>query len=106
MKVEFVDGFACGFQMAVGECFRDALSRERFSTGDTFYDSRLAYSGTWSEALKHIEVCYQVVSAPLDHVEYDVYVPNADRAKLVLAERIKEPVDSFIEKLRNGTRKC
>jgi hypothetical protein len=74
MKVDFIDGYAIGFQMAVRECFLDALTRERFSTGDTIYDTRLAYSGTWSEALKHIGVCFQVVAAHFDHVEYESFI--------------------------------
>ena len=44
MKADFLDGYAVGFRMAVGECFRDALSRERFSVGDTIYDTPLAYA--------------------------------------------------------------
>jgi hypothetical protein len=106
MKADFVDGYAVGYQMAVGECFRDALARERFSAGDTIYDTRLAYIGTWAEALVHIEYCFQVVAAHFDHVEYDILVPGPDRTKLVVAERIKEPVSCFIEKLRNGNNKC
>ena len=102
MKPDFVDGYAIGFKMAVGECFRDALVRERFSAGDTIYDTRLAYIGTWTEALVNIEYCFQVVAAYFDHVEYDVLIPSPDRTKLVVAERINEPVSCFIEKLRNG----
>lgn len=102
MKVDFVDGFAVGFRMAVGECFRDALARERFSTGDTIYDTRMAYIGTWNEALKHIEYGVQVVSAPFDHVEYDILIPNSDKTKIIPQKRVKESAGFFVERLRNG----
>ena len=102
MKVDFIDGYAVGFQMAVRECFRDALAGERFSIGDTIYDTRLAHSGKWSESLQHIHYCFQVVATHTDHLEYDVLVPDAERRSLVVIERIKEPIISFVEKLRQG----
>jgi len=106
MKTEFIDGYAIGFQMAVGDCFRDALARERFSAGDTIYDTRLAYVGAWHDSLQHIEYGFQVISAHFDHIEYDVLFPNPDRTRLVVVDHIKEPVSRFIEKLRNGTKTC
>ena len=102
MKVDFIDGYAVGFQMAVRECFRDALAGERFSIGDTIYDTRLAHTGEWSESLHHIQYCLQVVATHTGHLEYDVLVPDADRRRLVVIERVKEPVTSFIENLRQG----
>lgn len=102
MKVEFADGYAVGFHMAVGECFRQELLKERFSIGDTIYDTRLAYEGNWAEALLRINYCFKVASEPSEHVEFEVMRPNDQRTNLVVTERIKESVNEFIERLRNG----
>lgn len=102
MKADFLDGYAVGFRMAVGECFRDALSRERFSVGDTIYDTPLAYADTWAEALPHIGYCFQVIATISDHVEFEVLRPTLDRTKLAVTERLRESTTEFIERLRRG----
>ncbi|MCX5869703.1 MAG: hypothetical protein NTY00_03495 [Deltaproteobacteria bacterium] len=79
--INFVDGFALGWKMAVPESFKEALDikltarilagkREmlwtkgliyNFHEGDTLYDTKLAYK-EWGEALKHLKLCVQVQS--------------------------------------------
>ena len=82
LLTDFVDGFATGWRMAVGTCFRDSLDikqtvkkgadREKgllwtqggifsFSQGDTLYDTPHAYE-RWGTALQHIDTAYQVLA--------------------------------------------
>jgi len=80
LMAEFSDGFATGWDTAVGECFRDALDIRytnrivagqqtsawtqggtfSFSTGDTIYNTTDAYD-QWDSALKSIDFAYQVL---------------------------------------------
>jgi hypothetical protein len=77
----FVEGFALGWKMAIPESFKDALDIKltprvlagktemiwtqgpiyNFHEGDTFYDTKLAYT-EWEKALKHLKLCIQVQS--------------------------------------------
>jgi hypothetical protein len=102
MKLEFLDGYAVGFKMAVKECFKEAILRERFSPGDIIYNTPKAYLATWGEAMEHIEYCFQVVSASPDYVEFEVLCPNHNRTHLIIRERIKEPPAHFIRRIREG----
>ncbi len=82
LLADFAQGFAKGWRMAVGTCFRDALdvrltdkivegtktkTREwtqggtfSFSGGDTLYDTSRAYE-RWETALQSIGTAYQVL---------------------------------------------
>ena len=102
MKVEFENGYAIDFRMAVGSCFKSALANERFAPGDTIYDTSKAYSGSWSEALQQIGYGFQVANVIGNTVEYDVLRPSADRKSIQVVERVRSPVSTFIQKLQEG----
>ena len=90
--VNFVDGFADGWFMAVKESFKEELDiklTERkeskisilvwtqgpdfcFSEGQTFYDSCQSY-GEWKTAMKHINIACQIVEA-----KPNMYVKHTD----------------------------
>ena len=50
------------FKWAVLHAFSNALAACRFEQGDVFYDTRLAYKGTWAEAEKHFNYSILVKS--------------------------------------------
>ena len=50
------------FSWAVPFAFADALGACRFERGDTLYDTKRAYKGTWGEAIIHISYSIQVKS--------------------------------------------
>lgn len=52
--------FFSNFSWAVPQAFSDAVALCRFEEGDVLYDTRRAYDGSWSEALKHITYSLQV----------------------------------------------
>lgn len=54
----FFDSFA----WAVPIAFTDPLSICRFEQGDILYDTKMAYDGTWKEALTYITYSIQVIS--------------------------------------------
>lgn len=87
---DFESGFAKGWEMAVGEWFREALDikltdrvnngRKKkvwtqgkaysFDTGDVVYDSMGGYSAIWSDAIKNINILLQVIDAtPAEYKE-------------------------------------
>ncbi len=102
MKLTFMNGYAEGFTMAVPECFRAALEKERFDRGDTFYDTKLAYNGTWADGITHLSYCLQVVDFVGGYVEFMVLQPKGKPAKLECVSRAREPVANFIYYLKNG----
>lgn len=102
MKVEFENGFAKDFRMAVGEFFKDALAKEHFHAGDIIYDAKDVYAPSWAEALPHVKYAFQVVQMVGAEIEYNILRPNAKGASLVAVKRIKEPIDSFLQQLKNG----
>lgn len=134
-KVTFVEGYAVGFKMAVRDAFRRALDiqfRSRkvkgvrveewtqgeppcygFSQGDTVYDTLLAYSLPWSDALKHIELLVEVVDGYPDSVNGEVksdgeiavrfYRPNAARDGIEAVGFRTITQRSFVEFLQSGT---
>ena len=102
MKVEFKDGFAVGFKMAVPECFKDSLSKEQFNTGDIIYDDMHAYSPLWSDAVKHVSYACQVVQMVGDDIEFAILRRKHGATSLTKQNAIREPVTKFIERLQNG----
>jgi DNA polymerase III epsilon subunit-like protein len=101
-KIQFQDGYAVGFKMAVGEFFAKTMSSKNFQPGDTIYDTPKAYIGTWGESLKHISYGFQVKDKTGDVIEYDLLKPNEDRTKLVKDSTVKESIDEFMSKLEKG----
>lgn len=81
LLTDFAQGFAEGWGMAVGSCFRDALDIRQtekvaggkkarvftqggtfsFSQGDTLYDTPRAYDEEWGTALQSIGTAYQII---------------------------------------------
>lgn len=102
MKIEFENGYAKGFAVAVPDCFRNALNNGQFSEGDTLYSSRSAYEKVWSEALKDIRYSIKVCVVTGDSIKCSISVPNHDRSKLEAKELIEVPTKSFIDLLRAG----
>ena len=102
MKVEFKDGFATGFKMAVADCFKDSLAKERFNTGDIIYNDRRAYLSPWSSAIKHVGYGVQVIKMVGDDIEYDILRKKSDGRSLARSRKVKEPIGAFIELLKNG----
>jgi hypothetical protein len=100
MKVEFKDGFAVDFKMAVAECFKDSLAKERFNTGDIIYNDRQAYLSPWSEALKHIHYGFQIIQMTGDEIEYDILVKT--KQSLAKIRTVKVPINAFVERLQTG----
>ena len=52
------------FKWAVPHAFNSAIASCRFEQGDILYDTPLAYSGSWGEALQHINYSLQVKFPP------------------------------------------
>jgi len=102
MKLKFENGYAEGFVMAVPECFRSAFERERFYRGDTFYDTKRAYEGTWAEGISHLTYGLEVTDCFGDYVEFMVLRPKGNLPKLECAKKAREPVSTFIAYLKNG----
>lgn len=101
-KIQYEDGYAVGFKMAVGECFEKTMTSKNFQSGDTIYDTPKAYVGSWGESLKHIGYGFQVKDKTGDVIEYDLLKPNEDRTKLVKDSTVKESIDEFMSKLEKG----
>jgi hypothetical protein len=102
MKIEFENGFASGFTVAVPDCFRNALNNGQFSEGDILYSNKSAYEKVWNEALKDLQYSIEVCSIASDKVEYRLWVPNFDQSKLEPKETNEVSTESFIELLRIG----
>ncbi len=49
-----------GFAWALPKAFKDPLASCKFEQGDTLYNSRKAYQGSWEDALKHLQYCIQI----------------------------------------------
>lgn len=52
------------FKWAVPHAFNSAIASCRFEQGDILYDTPLAYSGSWGEAVQHINYSLQVKFPP------------------------------------------
>jgi hypothetical protein len=102
MNIVFENGYAEGTVMAVPLCFRSALEKERFDRGDTFYDTRKAYEGTWAQAITHLSYGLQVTSFPGTQVEFILMRPVGDPLKLESVKKATVPVETFISYLING----
>ena len=96
LSVNFVDGHAAGWFMAVPECFRSALDIEmtervhkdpvtgkkskksiwtegqpqifKFATGDMLHDIRIRHEGEWGDAMRDISVGLKVARAVPDEL--------------------------------------
>jgi hypothetical protein len=62
LKMQEDDRFFDGFSWAVLTAFAGPVAACRFELGDTLYDTRRAYEGTWGEALPYISWSIQVRS--------------------------------------------
>lgn len=62
MTAKVEEEFFEGFSWALLHAFAESLGACRFEQGDTLYDTRIAYVGTWGEALPHIKYSIQVKS--------------------------------------------
>jgi hypothetical protein len=102
MKLKFENGYAEGFVMAVPESFRSAFERERFDRGDTFYDTKRAYEGTWTEGISHLSFGLQVTDCSGDYIEFMVIRPKGTPPKLECSKKVRELVPTFISYLKNG----
>ncbi len=102
MKVEFEDGYAVGFKMAVGECFRDSIAKERFNAGDIIYNDKRAYLSPWSLAIEHVAYAFQVIQMVGENIEYTVLLRNKQSHSLAKDRLIKESIQDFINKLKTG----
>jgi hypothetical protein len=84
-----------------------------FATGDTIYDTPLAYQG-WSTALQHIRTCIQIshaspVQSPIGGavrqpgaVTFSVMVPNKPRTALSYVRSYTVTQDEFVRILIAG----
>jgi hypothetical protein len=102
MKVQFQDGYAVGFKMAVGDCFRDSLAKERFNTGDIIYNDRRAYLPVWADALEHVDYAFRVVSMEAEQIRYDILTRSANRQAIINQSTISESIKEFLGKLQAG----
>lgn len=102
MKPDFHDGYAVGFEMAIGECFKSALERERFDAGDLFYNTPKAYEENWQQALQYIDRCVQVLDSSPGHTAFRILVPDSSRTKLIQAMQGKTSNPEFFEMVRTG----
>ena len=96
----FTNGFADDFRMAVPDAFAGAFEARAFRAGDTFYNSAKAYSGTWADALVHIDFGFVVESFANDTV--GVCVHRKENNKLIPKESIKLTYDVFVGSLQSG----
>jgi hypothetical protein len=134
LLTNFPNEFVKGWYMAVRDCFREALdirltqrivegkrtltltqgSRFAFKEGDNVYDTRRAYEGEWSEALKYIKIyfcvgeCRKAVPAtktlPRDpgFVTFSIQKPNAEKAGLEIIGSARLTQDQFVRLLISG----
>tara|TARA_B110000444_G_scaffold151049_1_gene141328 strand:- start:120 stop:434 length:315 start_codon:yes stop_codon:yes gene_type:complete len=102
MKVEFEDGYAKGFAVAVPDCFKNALNTGQFSAGDLLYSNKSAYEKVWSEALKDLQYSIEVSGITSDKVNYRILVPNFNQSKLVTKEVNEVSIEGFVDLLRAG----
>jgi hypothetical protein len=102
MKAQFKDGYAFGYKMAVGECFREALEKESFNTGDIFYDTPVVYYLKWKDALLYVNCAFHVVSSNDGDITFNVLIPSANRGSLILKETKTMSVSGFIINLQRG----
>lgn len=101
-KIEFKDGFAVGYAFAIPEAFRDALTRDAFSTGDVFYDDRAAYLLQWREALSKISVVLKIVDILGGRVRFVRYRPDPIIGTVVRLQEETVPSEIFGLLLKNG----
>jgi hypothetical protein len=102
MKVEFKDGYAVDFKMAVADCFKDSVAEEKFGAGDIIYNDRRAYMSPWAEAVKHISYAFQVIQMTGQEIEYTILLRNNDSNSLVKDKTVKQPIEEFIHHLKMG----
>ncbi|NTW64972.1 MAG: hypothetical protein HGB21_01475 [Nitrospirae bacterium] len=53
-------GYFDGFKWAMPKAFKEALAACRFEQGDTLYDTRKAYDGSWKDASSKLQYSIQV----------------------------------------------
>ena len=102
MRTPSSDSFAFDWRMYLPNCFRESIAHGAFREGDTIYDTPLAYEGTWSDALRHINVAFQISSTTADIVTFHILRPNRDRTQLLPDEKRTLKMDQLIELLRAG----
>lgn len=126
---QFVDGFASGWKMAVGEHLRSSLDISRaarvfnkkkklvwtqgslykFNEGVIIYDSPLAYQKEWSDSLKEISLGIQIVRSEPVEIKKGRRLPGLISFKIFLnplniqaPEIIHTTVDEFVVFLQTG----
>jgi hypothetical protein len=77
-----------------------------FSKGDRIYDTPFAYSETWSESLKHINRCLEVISATSADLGFDGFVEaqlyEKKNGELVKSEVFRGTQKDFVKGLILG----
>ena len=134
-KPRFVNGYAENWYMAVPDVFKqelDIILTERienkikvkrwtqgipplynFKEGHIIFDTPKAYSGEWSEALKHIKIMVQIERGIPDtfdmnkgycngHVFVKFYRPNKDKTKIEQVETAEFTQKNFVHFLQTG----
>jgi len=88
--------------MAVGDCFKDSLAKERFDAGDVIYNDRRAYLPVWADALAHVDYAFRVVSMEAEQIKYDILTRSANGQAIVKQSTISESIEQFLGKLQAG----
>lgn len=117
--VNFVDGFALGWKMAVPEAFKEALDIKLtprifakkkemlwtqgrlydFHEGDTIHDTTQAYK-KWGEALKHLKISVQVQFASSSgYVTYETVEVKNNELKIIHQKGKAKPKEEVIDGL-------
>ena len=73
----------------------------QFSTGDTLYDTPLAYE-RWSGALGQLKCCVRVTSSTPNGLTFSISAPSEDRSSLRLISSHTLLQAEFVELLING----
>jgi hypothetical protein len=104
-EIQFIEGYAAGFQMCVPQCFQTALQKNAFRVGDTLYDTPKAYQ-KWSLAVSDIQLCVTIIRASPGEwgsLEYEIHRVNPELRSLEKAGECKTTQAEFIELLKNGS---
>lgn len=117
LLANFVDGFAVGWKMGVREAFREALDikltprriggKEEmlwtqgnlydFHEGDTFHDSRLAYSD-WEKGLKELKLSVQIIKATASsYVTYETIKTTANAIAIQIQKGKSNPKEQTLD---------
>jgi hypothetical protein len=102
MKLQFENGYALGWKMAVPKAFEGSIKDKNIDPGEIFYDTHKAYELPWGEAIRHIRVFVQVDQVRADEISFTIRVPNSSRTDMVTLRAATLPVSEFIHRLEHG----